>query len=259
MVLKMKNATYIIILFFCIINLTLQAQSIGDFYQGGVVFYTYPSGGGLIVDIADLSNPNPPGGTTPLDSLLSRWGGYSDFVAGTSVDSIGAGETNTQNFMNFYPDLNGCYAVHQCVNSTRGGYNDWFLPSRNELIEIFNHKSLIDSIALLNGGHTFDAFAQQYPYWSSSQTPSLTDFRYAYVAYSSQPVFDLLRSKILEYKVRAVRSFSANAGINSKPIANKEIVKIVNLLGQEISPEPNIPLFYIYNDGSVEKKIIIKE
>ena len=109
MVLKMKNATYIFILYFCIINLSLQAQSIGDFYQGGVVFYTYPSGGGLIVDIADLSNPNPPSGTTPLDSLLSRWGGYSDFVAGTSVDSIGAGETNTQNFMNFYPDLNGDY------------------------------------------------------------------------------------------------------------------------------------------------------
>ncbi|MDG1776080.1 MAG: hypothetical protein P8H33_01695 [Crocinitomicaceae bacterium] len=255
----MKKVLFLmLLLYFCIINLSIQAQSIGDFYQGGVIFYTYPSGGGLIVDIEDLSNPHPPGGTTPLDSLLSRWGGYSDFVAGTSNDSIGAGEINTQNFMTFYPDLNGSYAVHQCVNSSRGGYNDWFLPSRNELLEIFNHKSLIDSIALLNGGHTFDEFASLYPYWSSSQTPSLIDFRYAYVVYSSQPAFDLLRSKILEYKVRAIRSFSPNAGINSKPSTNKEIIKIVNLIGQEVCLKPNTPLLYIYNDGTVERKMIIE-
>ena len=62
----------ILFIFFKLINSNIKAQSIGDFYQGGVVFYLDSFGGGLIVDIADLSNPNPAGGTTSLDTLLSK-------------------------------------------------------------------------------------------------------------------------------------------------------------------------------------------
>ena len=39
---------------------------------------------------------------------------------------------------------------------------------------------------------------------------------------------------------------------------NKELIKITNILGQEIPYRKNTPLFYIYNDGTVEKKIIIE-
>ena len=34
-----------------------QNLGLGDFHQGGVVFYIDSSGGGLIVDIQDLPNP----------------------------------------------------------------------------------------------------------------------------------------------------------------------------------------------------------
>lgn len=37
----------------------------------------------------------------------------------------------------------------------------------------------------------------------------------------------------------------------------KELVKIINLLGQESKEKFNTPLFYIYNDGSSEKKLIV--
>ena len=37
---------------------------------------------------------------------------------------------------------------------------------------------------------------------------------------------------------------------------SKELVKIVDLLGRETKFVPNVPLIYIYNDGSVERKII---
>lgn len=37
-----------------------------------------------------------------------------------------------------------------------------------------------------------------------------------------------------------------------------ELYKIVNILGQEVSPSKNVPLFYIYEDGSVQKKMIIE-
>ena len=38
----------------------------------------------------------------------------------------------------------------------------------------------------------------------------------------------------------------------------KNLSKIVNSLGQPLKPVNNMPLFYIYDDGTVEKKIIIE-
>ena len=38
---------------------------------------------------------------------------------------------------------------------------------------------------------------------------------------------------------------------------NKELLKVTDLLGREIKPT-NQPLFYIYDDGTVEKKLIIE-
>ena len=39
---------------------------------------------------------------------------------------------------------------------------------------------------------------------------------------------------------------------------NKELVKIVDQLGRETKNKSNSPLFYIYNDGSTEKRVIIE-
>jgi Leucine-rich repeat (LRR) protein len=39
---------------------------------------------------------------------------------------------------------------------------------------------------------------------------------------------------------------------------NKELLKVTDLLGRETPYRRNTPLFYIYNDGTVEKKIIIE-
>ncbi len=39
---------------------------------------------------------------------------------------------------------------------------------------------------------------------------------------------------------------------------NKQLIKIINVFGRETEQKPNIPLFYIYNDGTVEKRIVIE-
>lgn len=39
---------------------------------------------------------------------------------------------------------------------------------------------------------------------------------------------------------------------------NKQLLKIVDVLGKETPYKKNTPLFYLYNDGTVEKKIIIE-
>ena len=50
---------------------------------------------------------------------------------------------------------------------------------------------------------------------------------------------------------------SAFVGIEEHS-TNKELIKITDLLGREVDEKRNTPLFYIYNDGTVEKKIIIE-
>jgi len=40
--------------------------------------------------------------------------------------------------------------------------------------------------------------------------------------------------------------------------SNKELLKVIDILGREVNEKRNTPLFYIYNDGTVEKRIIIE-
>jgi hypothetical protein len=45
------------------------------------------------------------------------------------------------------------------------------------------------------------------------------------------------------------------------PISNnksKTLLKITNVLGEPTKPTSNTPLFYIYDDGTVEKKLILE-
>ena len=39
--------------------------------------------------------------------------------------------------------------------------------------------------------------------------------------------------------------------------SNKELIKVTNILGRETKGPKNKPLFYIYNDGTVEKRITL--
>ena len=41
-------------------------------------------------------------------------------------------------------------------------------------------------------------------------------------------------------------------------LLNLDVKKIINVFGEEIKTKKNTPLFYIFDDGTVEKKIIIE-
>jgi hypothetical protein len=56
-------------------------------------------------------------------------------------------------------------------------------------------------------------------------------------------------------------SYSANCGLPSiiqEYITNKELLKVTDILGRENKGTRNEPLFYIYDDGTVEKRIVIE-
>ena len=51
-------------------------------------------------------------------------------------------------------------------------------------------------------------------------------------------------------------SISDNSSINDYIYENKEIIKIIDILGREVNSKSNLPIIYIFNDGSVKKSII---
>jgi hypothetical protein len=94
-------------------------QNIGDFYQGGIVFYLNSFGKGLIIG---SSYNQATYQWSAQDNLVSDWGPNLHFYAVTEDTSIGTGWLNTAIFINDHP--NEHYAANICYNSTLAGYND---------------------------------------------------------------------------------------------------------------------------------------
>ncbi len=170
---------------------SIKTYKVGDFAQGGVVFWVDESGQhGLVCAIEDQD-----GG-----SGIKWRGGSTDYKTNALGDGIYAGEMNTSVIVAVHSangDLDD-HAALLCANYDGGGYGDWYLPSFEELKIMRQNKSIIDATATANGG---SAFANAY-YWSSVEfdgehavSHSLENFNYGHIR-----KYDLAR-------VHAVRAF----------------------------------------------------
>ena len=106
---------------------TLFLPVIGQTYGGGVVFYIDGTGQhGLIAATSNQSTGAP-------------WGCGGTLI-GTST-AIGSGQANTTAI------VNGCstagIAARLCDDLDLNGYTDWFLPSKDELNQMYVQKSFI--------------------------------------------------------------------------------------------------------------------
>ncbi|MEP6466891.1 MAG: DUF1566 domain-containing protein [Parafilimonas sp.] len=126
-----------------------QNYFIGEHYGGGIIFYLNQSGThGIIAAPDDLEEP-------------ASWS-KKDTLNGTFSAKLGAGFTNTNSIYKTQgnpenePDE---YAALKCVELIQNGYNDWYLPSKDELNKMYLHKDVI-------GG--FSTFS----YWSSTEQNS---------------------------------------------------------------------------------------
>ena len=98
--------------------------NIGDLSNGGIVFYVDASGEhGLVASTKNQSNAAP-------------WGCLGGLIDGTHAgvatypdDAIGS--NNTTLIISRCTDAN--IAAKLCKGYSEGGYNDWFLPSKDEL------------------------------------------------------------------------------------------------------------------------------
>lgn len=120
---------------------------IGQFFQGGYVFYLFQPGDadyidgethGLIAAPGDFS-PQP-WGCAEIDVSYST--SMQNNVTSFNSIEIGAGELNTQLILEACPE--NC-AARSCYNLVLDNYDDWYLPSLNELIALYNSQIFASS------------------------------------------------------------------------------------------------------------------
>ncbi|MDC0029275.1 hypothetical protein OAJ32_02085, partial [bacterium] len=131
-----------------------QSLSVGDYVENSVVFWVDPNNPQIGLGCA-LENVGPGATRYP-------WGCYTN-----TSSLLGDGQQNTLDIISNCGTNGGtAYAAEQCNNYVSGGYTNWFLPSLNELLEMYNNKSIIDNSIINNGGNTFNTLFGFH--WSST-------------------------------------------------------------------------------------------
>jgi hypothetical protein len=163
-------------------------KTVGTTYQGGKIFYIFQPGDpgyvagethGLIAALSDQTV------STPI-----RWhnGGFS--VTGASGTAIGTGMANTTAIINNQGSGTG-HAAGLARAHNGGGYTDWYLPSKDELNQMFLNKTTIGN------------FRPDAAYHSSSEI----QYYFAWQQYFVNGNQISTQYKDIQQWVRAIRTF----------------------------------------------------
>ncbi|MBC8511059.1 MAG: hypothetical protein H8D33_05310 [Cryomorphaceae bacterium] len=116
------------------------------------------------------------------------------------------------------------------------------LSNNSNLVELNCNDNLLSSLDVRNGNNT------GLWYFTAVNNPDLQCIAVNDIAFAN---FNWLKDSGCV--------FSSNCGTSSVEYFNKErkVIKIIDLLGKE-TKQTNQPLFYIYDDGTVEKRIVIQ-
>lgn len=162
--------------------------TIGDSHEGGIIFYLDGNGGGLVAAESD-------------QSVDSEWGCDGTNITGAEGTAIGTGAQNTIDIVNANctTGTGNSVAAKLCDTLTLNGYNDWFLPSKDELNEMYENIGPGASGSNQNIGNFAGALTW---YWSSTEFGAADSFLFSFYDGSSYESY-----KTNTYSVRAVRAF----------------------------------------------------
>jgi len=172
----------------CTVIVNPALVAVGDSYGGGIVAYILQSEDpgynasvqhGLIAATAD-------------QSVNMAWSNITDTLIGTTGTAIGTGPANTTAIINQAGCTSG--AAYLCYHLTEGGYSDWYLPSKDELNQLYLNRVAI-------GG-----FDEDY-YWSSSEHNDIDEFNEAWDQGFDDGYQYFYADKSYTDRVRAVRNF----------------------------------------------------
>ncbi|MDB2621981.1 DUF1566 domain-containing protein [Flavobacteriales bacterium] len=168
-------------------NEIITSYQIGDLAHGGMVFYVDETGQhGLVAAMEDIEG-------------VFEWGCLGESVNGADGASIGTGYQNTLDIVNqgCSTENGGVTAAQAALDAEINSYSDWYLPSYDELREMYNTIGNGGSERNIGGFETSD---WSY-YWSSSHTNY-----YAWsVRFSYGGTYDF--DKASASRVRVIRAF----------------------------------------------------
>ncbi len=152
---------------------------IGQSYGGGIIFYIDGTGQhGLIA--------------APSDQVAAQWGCIYTTISGADGTAIGTGNQNTIDI------IAGCatagIAARLCGDLDLGGYSDWYLPSKDELSQLYINRVVVGGFC--NGCY----------YYSSTESADwLAWVVYFYTGWDGGGLHTM--PKDVTISVRAVRAF----------------------------------------------------
>ena len=134
---------------------------VGEEFGGGIIFHLWKDGlgveHGLVVDLYELSTSQ-------------AWSNVTNVLIGANAKTID-GFTNSNAIVNQAGHTNS--AASLCLNSTNGGFSDWYLPSRDELKILFDRRFTMNTILTGIVGADLIPMGLDTPYptyWSSTET-----------------------------------------------------------------------------------------
>jgi hypothetical protein len=173
---------------------------IGEEFGGGVIFHLWKDATGtehgLIVDKVDLST-------------AQQWSNVTNVQIGPSAQSTWDGLSNSNAIVGQAGHTSSVAAL--CLNSTNGGYTDWYLPSIDELQRLYDNLLEVNAtLRGISGAVELERFSYSAPnevhYWSSSERTGNSAFVFIFGLGFADSSTKLAAFEWAFY-VRAVRAF----------------------------------------------------
>lgn len=175
--------------------------SLGDIGPGGGIVFMTPSTSGNTTSKFFEAAPNTWGGSAPDKTL--QWCNARTRVSGLS-SSIGSGQSNTSTLGSTCTSTGTNNAAAYVSSQTIGGLSDWFIGSKDEMLELYAQRSLLTGSYATN-----QADADAARYLTSNEGTNTSNALGAYMEGSGFPGTTQDVNKAFSFAVRPMRMFSA--------------------------------------------------